>query len=223
MSRLFVTASGTEVGKTFVTCALIGQLRARGWRVRALKPVVTGCGSAAGSPGDTELLLRALNLDADVERIARVSPWRFGEPLSPDMAAAREQASISLDELVRFCRANADADLTLIEGVGGVMVPLNDRHTVLDWIAALRMPALLVVGTYLGTLSHTLTAAGMLAARGVEIAGIIVNESPEQPVPAAETAGVIARFTGDVPVRVLPRVDRPEDAPDLSELITPYL
>jgi len=223
MSGIFVTASGTEIGKTFVTRALILQLRANGRRVHALKPVATGFEPGAGEPGDAELLLHALGRDADAGSIAHVTPWRFRNPLSPDMAAARERMSIPFHDLVAFCGEDNGADVTLIEGIGGVMVPLDGEHTVLDWIVALRAPALLVVGSYLGTLSHTLTAAGMLRASGVEIAGIIVNESPEQPVPAEETAAVIARFTGDVPIRILPRVDAPEDAPDLLPLVTPFL
>ena len=79
------------------------------------------------------------------------------------------------------------------------MVPLDRRHTVLDWIAALEVPALLVTGSYLGTLSHTLTAVGMLQARNVKLAGIVVNESEEQPVAPEETVQVLARFAVDIP------------------------
>ena len=115
--------------------------------------------------------------------------------------------------------AGRSGDVTLIEGIGGVMAPLDAEHTVLDWIVALEAPTLLVVGSYLGTLSHSLTAAATLRARGVTIAGVVVSESAEQPVPAAETAATLARFTAPVPVRVLPRA-----APvPLLPLVAPYL
>lgn len=223
MSKIFVTASGTGVGKTFVTCALISQLRSSGRTVRALKPVATGFGWDDDESSDTELLLRAQGVDPDEAAVASISPWRFKEPLSPDMASAREQASIPFEQLVSFCRTQDDVDITLIEGIGGVMVPLDGKHTVLDWLVALRAPVLLVVGTYLGTLSHTLTAAGMLRASGVEIAGTIVNESLDQPVPAPETARTIGRFLGDAGIRVVQRLARPEDAPDLLPLLAPYM
>ncbi len=223
MSKIFVTASGTEIGKTFVTRTLISQLRANGRRVHALKPIATDLESERNQPSDTELLLHALSLEADAEGLARVTPWGFNEPLSPDMAAAREQTSVPFNDLVAFCETDNDVDVTLIEGIGGVMVPIDEEHSVLDWIVALRVPTLLVVGSYLGTLSHALTAAGMLQGNGVELAGIIVNESPDQPVPVEETAAVIARFSGAVPIQVLHRVGQPEDAPDLLPLITPYL
>lgn len=223
MSKIFITASGTGVGKTFVTRALINQLRKNGRSVHALKPIATGFKSEDNKLSDTKLLLHALGLDADVQGIDNITPWRFREALSPDMAAAREQTYIPFDKLISFCEQENDRDVTLIEGIGGVMVPLDKKHLVLDWIAALQAPTLLIVGSYLGTLSHTLTAVSALETGGVEIIGIIVNESPNQPVPSEESAEIIARFTETIPIRVLHRTNQPENAPDLLPLIVPYL
>jgi dethiobiotin synthetase len=205
MTTVFVTSSGTDVGKTFVMLRLIAELAAAGRKVRALKPVASGFDAAHPEASDTALLLRAQGRPVDEANLDAVSPWRFAAPLSPDLAAAREQCTIPFDALVATCRAaDARADVTLVEGIGGVMVPLDERHTVLDWIAALGAPALLVVGSYLGTLSHTLTAAAALRQRGIGILGVVVSESTLQPVPAEETAAVIARFVA-APVLVLPR------------------
>ena len=223
MSKIFVTASGTGVGKTFVTRTLINQLRKNGCSVHALKPIATGFKSEDNKLSDTKLLLHALGLDADVQGIDNITPWRFREALSPDMAAAREQTYIPFDKLISFCEQENDRDVTLIEGIGGVMVPLDKKHLVLDWIAALQAPTLLIVGSYLGTLSHTLTAVSALKTGGVEIIGIIVNESPNQPVPSEESAEIIARFTETIPIRILHRTNQPENAPDLLPLIVPYL
>ncbi len=120
---------------------------------------------------DTGALLDALGLAATPANLDSVSPWRFVAPLSPDMAAAREQRVIPFDEFLEFCRTPRPSDVTLIEGIGGVMVPLDDTHTVLDWIVELGAPVLLVAGSYLGTLSHTLTAVAALRARGVRTRG----------------------------------------------------
>jgi dethiobiotin synthetase len=220
MTTLFVTSSGTGIGKTFVTLKLIAELKAAGRRVRALKPVASGFDAARPADGDTGELLRALTLEPTAANLDAVSPWRFAAPLSPDMAAARERRTIPFDALVAYCRAaGRSGEVTLIEGVGGVMVPLDVEHTVLDWIAALEVPALLVVGSYLGTLSHSLTAIAALRARGVTIAGVVVSESEEQPVPAAETAATLARFAAPVRVQILPRA-----APvPLLPLVDPYL
>jgi dethiobiotin synthetase len=219
MTTVFVTASGTDVGKTFVTVRLIAELKQAGYRVRALKPVASGLDAANPADSDTAQLLKAQGLAIDAANLDAVSPWRFAAPLSPDMAAAREGRSVPFDALVGFCRTPCDADVTLIEGVGGVMVPLDATHTVLDWIAALAAPALLVVGSYLGSLSHSLTAAAALERRSVAIAGVVVSESLEQPVDADETAATLARFLAPTPIRVLPRNGR---AP-LAPLLAPWL
>jgi dethiobiotin synthetase len=222
MTTFFVTASGTGVGKTFVTTRLIAELRAAGRTVRALKPVASGFDEARPEDSDSGELLRALELPCTAANLAAVSPWRFAAPLSPDMAAAREGRTIPFTALLDFCRAPAVADVTLIEGIGGVMVPLDAEHTVLDWIAALHTPALLVVGSYLGTLSHTLTAAAVLRERGCALAAVIVSESSEQPVALAATAAAIARFVGPVPIGVLPRAAE-HTAPTLLPLLAPFV
>jgi dethiobiotin synthetase len=117
-----------------------------------------------------------------------------------------------------FCRYAApggEGGILLVEGIGGVMVPLNEKETVLDWMEHLGWPAILVAGSYLGALSHCLTAASAIRAKGLQLAGIVVSESKENPVPLAETVATIRNFSGDVPVVALPRNAPPGD-PDLS-------
>jgi dethiobiotin synthetase len=226
VSTLFVTGSGTDVGKTFVTTLLIGALREAGMRVRALKPIATGFAGAAPDATDTGRLLAALGLAPTPDNVDAVTPWRYTEPLSPDMAAAREGRSVPFAEVAAFCGRAADADVTLIEGIGGVMVPLDPERTVLDLVAALGVPALLVVGSYLGTLSHTLTAAAALRARAVPLAAVIVSESERQPVPLEETAATLARFVTPAPVLLVPRNGGPDPRRvqrDLLRALAPLL
>jgi len=174
VKTVFVASSGTGIGKTLVTAALGWQLRHAGKSVRILKPVISGYSPETHRDSDTAILLQSLESPESVATIDAMSPWRFAAPLSPDMAAARENRSLNLDAIVDCCRAAAggNEDYLLIEGVGGVMVPLTDKDTVLDWMAASDAPALLVVGSYLGTISHTLTAADAVARRGITVAGI---------------------------------------------------
>jgi dethiobiotin synthetase len=218
MTAVFVTATGTDVGKTFVTAKLVAELRAARRSVLALKPVASGFDSKNVAATDTGVLLEALGLAATPANLDSVSPWRFAAPLSPDMAAARERRGIPFDELLEFCRTPRPSDVTLIEGIGGVMVPLDDTHTVLDWIVELGAPVLLVAGSYLGTLSHTLTAIAALRERDVEPAAIIVSESEEQPVPLEETAQTIRRFVVPVAVAAL---HRPPGATKVLPLLAP--
>jgi dethiobiotin synthetase len=208
MAAYFVTSTGTDVGKTFVTAGLIRRLREAGAKVDALKPVVIGYDSSVAETSDPAVLLSALGRPLSAEEVARISPWRFRAPLSPDLAAAREGRSIAFDELIGFSRAAVAAanGILLIEGVGGIMVPLDAERTVLDWMAALGIPLLLVVGGYLGTISHTLTALDVLAQRKLAVAAIVVSESERNPVELDETVASIARFSNGVDVVGLPRL-----------------
>lgn len=208
MSAFFVTGSGTEIGKTFVTAALIGEQRRRGRAVAALKPVASGFDPAQAEDSDPAVLLAALGEPLTREALDRIAPWRFRAPLSPDMAAARESRSTDFAKLVEHSRvAIATAPGTLlIEGIGGVMVPLDERHTVLDWMAALHIPAIVVGGSYLGAISHALTALDALRSRSLASAAFVVNETPQSSVALEETAATIARFAGGVPVITLPRL-----------------
>ena len=222
MSTLFVTGTGTEIGKTLVTAALCRELRAAGRPVRALKPVLSGYDPATRDESDPGVLLASLGEPVTDDAVAAIAPWRFRAPLSPDMAAAREGRRLDLREIAAFCRA-AKGDPLLIEGIGGAMVPLDARHTMLDWMAELGAPALVVAGSYLGTISHTLTTLAALRGRGVPVAGLVISESEESPVPPAETAATIARHAGPLPIALLPRIPAGpapwRDAPPLAEAL----
>ncbi len=208
MAAYFVTSTGTDVGKTFVTAGLIRYLRTSNQIVGALKPIVSGYDSSVVETSDPAVLLGALGRSVAAAEVANIAPWRFHAPVSPDLAAARENRSIDFDELIAFSRAAIahNNGILFIEGVGGIMVPLDTKRTVLDWMAALGIPLLLVVGGYLGTISHTLTALDVLAQRKLSIAAIVVSESERNPVELEDTVASIARFSGGVDVIGVPRL-----------------
>jgi dethiobiotin synthetase len=208
MSAYFVTSTGTDIGKTFVTAGLIRYLREAGQAVQALKPVVSGYDTSVVETSDPAVLLNALGQPIDAGTIERIAPWRFRAPLSPDIAAAREGRSIDFGKLIDFSRREiaATKGILFIEGVGGIMVPLDAERTVLDWMAALQIPLLLVVGGYLGTISHTLTALDVLAAHHLKVAAIVVSESERNPVELEDTVASIARFAHGVGVVGMPRM-----------------
>ena len=220
MTGFFVTSSGTGIGKTMVTAALIHQIRRAGKQAYGLKPVVSGYPSADGEPTDPEVLLAAMGDESLT--IQDISPWRFAAPLSPDMAAALENQRIQLNEVVEFCqRAVEKPGIHIVEGVGGVLVPINERHTVLDWILALDLPTIVVVGSYLGALSHALTALSVLSNAGVEVAGLIVSESEDSTVALTDTCKTLGNFS-DVEIYPVPRLNGPrpwQRLPDLMPLL----
>jgi len=207
MTAYFVTSTGTDIGKTFITAGLIRHLRGSGQSVSALKPVVSGFDIATSALSDPGVLLNALDEQLTPEAFDRLSPWRFAAPLSPDMAAARENRTVEYDALLAYCREAiaAHQGTLFIEGVGGVMVPLDARHTVLDWMKALKLPLILVAGSYLGTISHTLTALDALAHRKLKVAAIVINDTPSD-IPLDETMATLARFAPAIPIVKVPRV-----------------
>jgi dethiobiotin synthetase len=216
MSAYFVTASGTDIGKTFVTAGLIRHLRQAGKTVSALKPIVSGFDIATSAISDPGILLDALDEPVSVEAINRISPWQFSAALPPDMAAAREGRSIVFDELIALCRSAIDESegALFIEGVGGIMVPLDDGHTVLDWAKALGLPLIFVTGSYLGTISHTLTALRVIGDTGLVVKVLVVNESGDGAVPLDDTVATFKRFVPGVAVATIPRVKAPVGARD---------
>ena len=219
MSAIFITATGTDIGKTFVAAGLIRHWRAAGRNVEALKPVVTGFDPAAAPTSDPGVLLAALGRPVTPAEIERIAPWRFAAPRSPDMAAQRENRAIDFDALVKFSRvAIADTkDMLLIEGIGGVMVPLDDRHTVLDWMAVLRIWVVLIAGSYLGSLSHTLTSLDALRRRHLVIKALVVNETAGSTVPMADTVTTLKRFAESTSVVALRRSSTAAD-PAFAEI-----
>lgn len=206
MTSYFITATGTDIGKTHTIAGLIRAGRELKREFAAIKPILTGYDTETAARSDSSVLLDAMARPITPRNIATISPWRFAAPLSPDMAAAREGKRIVLNDVVTFCEAAAAAapGTLLIEGIGGVAVPLNDEDLVADWISALGIPAILIGGTYLGTLSHLITAGALLTAQGIKIAAIVLNESPNAPVLAEEIASTLERFAA-CPIHIIPR------------------
>jgi dethiobiotin synthetase len=207
MSAYFVTGTGTDIGKTYVTAGILRAAKAARRIACAIKPVLSGYDPAAPESSDTAILLAAMGHPATVQNIAAITPWRYAAPLAPDMAAAREGKELSFAAITAFCETalQAATGMVLIEGAGGVLAPLTTGQTNRSLIVALGLPAILVAGTYLGTISHTLASAEALATRGIRLAVIVLNESILSPVPPEETAAAIRRFLPMTPVKIIPR------------------
>ncbi len=209
MSRLFVTGTGTGIGKTFVSAAIAHAATKAGQTVRAFKPVASGIADHDLRDSDPGVLLQAIGVTPSLEAVNAISPWRYTKPVAPYLAAAGEGREVPYGEVVDFSKEalRGPEDLILIEGIGGVMAPVDRLHSVLDWVSALSIPTILVAGTYVGTISHTLTALGVLRAAGVRVLAIVLNETQGSPVSAAEQGTAIGLFAGGVPIYVLPYVE----------------
>jgi len=214
---LFITSCGTGIGKTYVTALLCRQLLKAGRGVTALKPVVSGFEEAELNRSDPGVLLAALGRVVTLDNIKTMAPWRYRAALAPDMAAELENRTLDFDDLVTFSvqACDASADACLIEGVGGVMAPIAPGRLMIDWMQAAGLPVLLVVGSYLGALSHTLTAAQVVLGAGLALRGVVISESAHSTVSLEDTKNALASYLDGIHVLALKRQSEWRAQPDL--------
>lgn len=172
---IFITGTDTGVGKTYVTAALIGALKEMGLSVCPMKPVETGCRVKKGAliPEDALKLLRAADTRESLEII---NPYRFRFPLAPMVAAELEGRKIDKKKLLSaYSYLSNKYDITLIEGAGGIMVPLYKKFLFLDLVEELKLPLIIVSRPTLGTINHTLLTIVAAKGRGINVMGVIIN------------------------------------------------
>ncbi|WP_372660938.1 dethiobiotin synthase [Cohnella sp.] len=197
VNGLFVTGTDTGVGKTIVTAALTAALRAEGLNAGVWKPVQSGARIGNGIT-DAERLLISTGID---ERPEAVAPFTFEAPLTPMLAAKHAGVTLTLKEILTAGEPLINRyEALLIEGAGGAAVPLTEDSLVIDLISELRIPALIVARSGLGTINHTLLTASFLRQRAIPIVGVIMNdgefaESHDDPSIAAN-ASLIERYGG---------------------------
>ena len=202
MRGVFVTGTDTEVGKSVVAAAICAALVARGERVAAFKPVVTGLDDDPGEFGrDHELLAANANAGQSPDEVA---PHSFGPPVSPHLAAELAGMTIEPRELVAAARAAADGPVLVCEGVGGLMVPITPGYLVRDVAVDLGLPVVVAARTGLGTINHTLLTVEAARAAGLTVAGIVMTPWPDDPTIIEESnRATVARLAG-VAVSALP-------------------
>jgi dethiobiotin synthetase len=200
---LFVTGTDTGVGKSVVAASICAALAARGERVAAFKPVVTGLEDEPGEFGhDHELLASAAGAGQAPENVA---PYRFGPPVSPHYAAELAGERIEPAELVAVARAH---ELLVGEGVGGLLVPITTGYLVRDLIVDLELPVLVAARTGLGTINHTLLTVEAARTAGLHVAGVVMTPWPDEPADIERSnRETIERLAG-VAVSGLPPTDR---------------
>lgn len=180
--RVAILATGTDIGKTHIACSLLAATRMKGLATSAFKPVMSGFSHETLAESDAGRLAIACGLEPTPECVKTICLYAFEDPIAPNVAARREGVSIDFDAIVEQAREmmKGDDGLFLVEGAGGVLSPIDDHHSNADLAAASGIPSLLVTANYLGSISHTLSAIEVLAARGVDVAAITVS----QPTPA---------------------------------------
>ncbi|HEX4806015.1 MAG TPA: dethiobiotin synthase [Conexibacter sp.] len=211
MRGLFVTATDTGVGKTVLAASILAALRARGERVAAFKPVVTGCEEPVDPdwPPDDALLAAAAGASPD-----EVTTARFGPPVSPHLASALAGAAPLDPGALRraFDARAARGETVVVEGVGGLLVPLAPDYLVRDLARELGLPLVVAAGPGLGTINHTLLTLAAARAAGLRVAGVVMTPWPERPSAMEEDNRATVARLGEVEVACLARVARADVA-----------
>lgn len=196
---VFITGTDTGVGKTLVACGLAALFKDNGYRVGVMKPAETGCAERDGAlyPEDAARLKQASDSALSLETIC---PYRFKEPLAPSVAAERAGAPIDIDRLRKvYDEIAAQHDLTIVEGAGGLLVPLLPHYTYADLAKLLKLPVIVVAANRLGAINHLTLTLEVAAACGLTVLGYVWNRLDAQPSLAAETNPDALRFLTATP------------------------
>jgi dethiobiotin synthetase len=208
MRGLFVTGTDTGVGKTALSAALIAAMAAAGEPVHAYKPVVTGLDEPAGAwPPDHELLALAGGMDSGA-----VAPLRYGPAVSPHLAAELAGEPIDPNRLLSAAGDLAREHTLIVEGVGGLLVPLTETYSVRDLAAALALPVLIAARPGLGTINHTLLTIDAAHAVGLEVRAVVLTPWPAQPTAIERSNRETISRLGRVDVECLGHIPGPQRA-----------
>ncbi len=198
---IFVTGTDTGVGKTFVATGFIRAMKERGINVCPMKPVESGCRVSKGElvPADAMALLKVSGVNESVDMI---NPYRMKHPLAPSVAAEIEEVRINRKKIISaYTRLSKKYDFTIVEGAGGIMVPIYKKHLFLDLALDLALPVVIVARPGLGTINHTLLTIEVIRSKGLDVTGVIFNctEKATKGIAEKTNPGVIEKLSG-VPV-----------------------
>ena len=184
---VFITGTDTGVGKTFFACKLAAHLRESGYRVGVMKPAESGCAEQEGKlyPQDATLLKHA---SASQDPLDKICPYRLREPLAPSVAAQRQGIILDIDRLIDvYDEISSGHDITLVEGAGGLMVPLLPSFTYADFARILKLPIIVIAANRLGMINHLLLTLEHARCKGLSVLGYVLNRLESGTSLAAET------------------------------------
>jgi dethiobiotin synthetase len=212
MNGFFFTGTDTGVGKTLIAGAIARALSLQGRRVGVMKPFESGCrrDGATLVPADAVFLR---NMAGSQDDLALICPYAFERPLAPGIAARSEHVTINIEKVQKiFKQLSAPYDIMLVEGAGGLMVPISEELLMIDVIGLLKLPLIIVARTALGTINHTLLTVREAQRAGIRVHGIILNKVSLEQDEAEDTNPEVIRKFSNVPllgqVPYIPEVKR---------------
>ena len=180
----FIVGTDTGVGKTFIASRIVQQFANQGYKTVGMKPIASGCEKNAQGEWvneDVTALTNASNVQAPLNII---NPYRFQPAIAPHIAASQAGVNIEIAKISQcFSTLQQQADIVIVEGAGGFLVPINPQETLADLAVALKLPIILVVGMRLGCINHALLTVEAIKQRGLHLAGLVANQiDPQMPV-----------------------------------------
>lgn len=215
-NSIFITGTDTGVGKTYVAAGIAAELTRRGVDVGVMKPAETGCSTRARRlfPRDAYRLMKAAGVR---DSLSLVNPYRFQKPLAPAVAADLEKEKIDPDKIIKaYQKLSIKYDFMIVEGAGGIMVPLSQNYLYLDLAEDLGLPVMIVARPGLGTINHTLLTIAALRERKTTIAGVVINYTEDRKPGLAErtSPAAIEKISG---VKILGTI--PYGSKDISKIV----
>ena len=176
--NIFITSTGTNIGKTYCTVEILKEMLHRKVLFNAYKPILSGFDIYNIKDSDSYKILKTNNKEPEIEDIKEISPWLFEKPIAPSIAAIKENKSLKYNDVLKWCLKKSDNNIiNIFEGAGGLLVPIEKTKTILDLMKDLNSKVVLVVGNYLGSVSHTLSAIQNLQHANLQIINIIINKN----------------------------------------------
>ena len=176
--NIFITSTGTNIGKTYCTVEILKKLKGNKVRFNAYKPILSGFDNSKIEDSDSYKILKVNKIKPKIEDIKQISPWLFEKPIAPSIAAIKENKSLKYNEILKWCLIKSNNNFfNFFEGAGGLLVPIEKTKTTLDLMKDLDSKVVLIVGNYLGSVSHTLSAVQNLQHANLQIINIIINKN----------------------------------------------
>ena len=194
--KVFITSTGTELGKTYVTKNLVEFCSRKKRKVMAIKPIISGFDHKKPKKSDSGILLKSLNIDVNLENVKSITPWVFNAPIAPTIAAKKENKKLSYNKIknwiAKYLNENKfNYEYIFIEGAGGLLVPIGNKKTFLNLVSELNIPIILVVGSYLGSISHTLSLIRNIQQEKLNLINIIVNDGVKSNINIDQTIDLL--------------------------------
>ena len=190
--NIFITSTGTDLGKTYCFIEILKELSCRKIITNAYKPILSGFNFDNIVDSDSYKILQTRNMMPDINHIKEITPWLFKSAIAPSIAAIKENKTLKYEEVLKWCLKKSNkSGINIFEGAGGVLVPIEGKKTILDLIQELECKVVLVAGNYLGSVSHTISAIKNIQHENIEIINVIINKNTDNNINIQDTENLI--------------------------------